>query len=131
MTPVAVVFPRDIRDTLKVLIQLHCEVGGICFDVWFNILHILHGRFGSKISLLQNLGLWTKKLALRKIPYFHLISWCGNFMERHSFRIVSGDSPETMRKLCLSTKFPHQEIRWNYGILRSVELVKLGKLDWW
>ena len=30
------------------------------------------------------------------------------------------DSPETMRKLCLSTKFPHQEIRWNYGILRSV-----------
>ena len=25
----------------------------------------------------------------------------------------SGDSLETMRKLCLSTKFPHQEIRWN------------------
>ena len=25
-----------------------------------------------------------------------------------------------MRKLYLSTKFPHQEIRWNYGILRSV-----------
>ena len=24
-----------------------------------------------------------------------------------------------MRKLCLPTKFPHQEIRWNYGILRS------------
>ena len=24
-----------------------------------------------------------------------------------------------MRKLCLSTKFPHQEIRRNYGILRS------------
>ena len=24
-----------------------------------------------------------------------------------------------MRKLCLSTKFPHQEIRWNYGILCS------------
>ena len=26
--------------------------------------------------------------------------------------------PETMRKLCPSTKFPHQEIRWNYGIFR-------------
>ena len=24
-----------------------------------------------------------------------------------------------MRKLCLSTKFPHQDIRWNYGIFRS------------
>ena len=29
------------------------------------------------------------------------------------------DSPKTMRKLCLSAKFPHQEIRWNYVILRS------------
>ena len=27
-----------------------------------------------------------------------------------------------MRKRYLSTKFPHQEIRWNYGILRSVSL---------
>ena len=45
-----------------------------------------------------------------------LTSWCGNFLERHVFCIVSGDSPETMQKLCLSTKFPHQEIRWNYGI---------------
>ena len=26
---------------------------------------------------------------------------------------------ETMQKMCLSTKFPHQEIKWNYGILRS------------
>ena len=35
-------------------------------------------------------------------------------MERHSF-----DSPKTMRKLCLFTKFPHQEIRWNCGIFCS------------
>ena len=40
-------------------------------------------------------------------------------MERHSFRIVSGDSPKIMRKLCHSTKFPHQQIRSNYGILLS------------
>ena len=32
----------------------------------------------------------------------------------------TGDPTEPMRKLCLSTKFPHQEIRSNYGILRSV-----------
>ena len=60
------------------------------------------------------------RLSLRKIPKFRLISWCINFEERHSFRIVSGDSPEAMRKLRLSSKFPHQEIRWNFGILRSV-----------
>ena len=38
---------------------------------------------------------------------------------RYSFHIVSGDSSETMRKLCLSSKFPHQEVRGNFGILRS------------
>ena len=59
-------------------------------------------------------------LPLRKIPWFHLISWCGNFVERHSFHIILGDSPETMRKLCLSAKFSNQEIRWNYSILRNV-----------
>ena len=37
-------------------------------------------------------------------------SWCGNFVERHSFRIVSGKSPETKRKLCLSKNTTHQEI---------------------
>ena len=31
-------------------------------------------------------------------------------MERHSFRIVSGDSAETMRKLCLSTKFHTRKV---------------------
>ena len=43
------------------------------------------------------------------------ISWCENFVERHSFRTISGDSPKTMQKLCLPTKFLHQEIRWNNG----------------
>ena len=52
----------------------------------------------------------SDKGTLRKIVLFQLISWCGNFVERHSFRIVLGDLPNTMRKLCLSTKFPHQKI---------------------
>ena len=55
--------------------------------------------------------------ALRKIPKFDLIFWCENFMVTHSFRDLS----ETLRKLCLSTKFPHQEITWNIGVLRSGE----------
>ena len=56
---------------------------------------------------------------LCKIPSFHLISWCRNFVERHSFRIVLGNLPETLRKLCIYAKFPHQKIRWNYGILNK------------
>ena len=35
---------------------------------------------------------------------------------------VFRDSPETMRKLWLSTKFPHREIRWNYGIFHRRNL---------
>ena len=33
----------------------------------------------------------------------------------------------TMQKLCLSTKFPRQEIRWNYGIFQS--LAHLNKIS--
>ena len=40
-------------------------------------------------------------------------------MERHSYRIVLSDLPETLRKPSLSTNFPYQEIRWNCGILCS------------
>ena len=64
-------------------------------------------QFRSRFSKLSRVVM----SALCKLPQFRLISWYGNFVERHSFRIVSGDSPETMRKLCLSTKFPHHEIR--------------------
>ena len=57
-----------------------------------------------------------KSPTLRKTPYFHLISWCGHFVERHSFRIISGELPETLRKLCLSIKFSHQEITVFYAV---------------
>ena len=49
-------------------------------------------------------------------------------MERYSFRIFLGDSPETIRKLRLSTKFPHLEISWNYDILCSEPFLK--NLTW-
>ena len=62
------------------------------------------------------------KTTQRKVPQFHLIFWCGNFMERYNFSIISGESPKNMRKPYLSIKFPHQEIRWNYRIFRSASL---------
>ena len=61
-----------------------------------------------KLSIIDDLGRETKQLlVLRKTPRFHPISWCENFVERCSFRRVSGGS----RKQGPSTKFPHQEIR--------------------
>ena len=51
-------------------------------------------------------------------------------MERHSFHMVSCELPKTMRKLCLFTKFPHQEIRWNHGIFHSEQFFETP-LDRW
>ena len=48
---------------------------------------------------------------IRYVEHDSHISWCGNFVERQSFRVVLDNLPETIRKLCFSAKFPHQEIR--------------------
>ena len=49
--------------------------------------------------------------------------FCGNAQFSHSF----GRIAETVWKLCLSTKFPHHEIRLNYGISRSDILIHFLK----
>ena len=54
--------------------------------------------------------------SLHKIPKFHLISWCGNFVERHRFCRISGESPETLRKLFLSITRNLGEISVIYAI---------------
>ena len=51
-------------------------------------------------------------------------------MERHSFCVISGESPETMRKLCLSLKFLHQEIRWNHGLFLSETAASQSEWKW-
>ena len=53
---------------------------------------------------------------LRKILKFHLISSCRSFVETRKF-----DLAKIPLKMGISTILPHQEIRWNYGILCSVE----------
>ena len=88
---------------------------------YFNDIWIIGNKVKEKICSPQS---WLKECTA-KIPQFHLISWCGNFVERHSFSIVSGVPPKNMRKLCLSTKFPHQKIMWNYDIFRNVIQEKL------
>ena len=56
--------------------------------------------------ILQILGVAKKlQITMRKVPQFHLIPWCGNFVERRSFRIVSGDSPKTMRNCAFPQHF--------------------------
>ena len=60
-------------------------------------LQILAGYFfrSDKTQTHKGSLLSLRKVSLHKIPKFHLISWCGSFVERHSFCRVSGDSRET------------------------------------
>ena len=74
--------------------------------MWFWIVSLCKSTLTSRLQ--------SQSYLLRKIPKFH-----ENFVGRYSFRRVLDELPETIRKLCLSTKFPHQEIWRNDGILRS------------
>ena len=82
----------------------------------FKIHFYLNLTYQESNSKIVNFGLstpnpckapWNKKvrrpLVVQCLPEWH----------------TAKNPPETMRKLCLSTKFPHHEIRWNYGIFRS------------
>ena len=51
------------------------------------------------------------------LPNFLVYKFCGNAVSVEFWPIC--ESPETLRKLCASIKLTHQEIRWNFGILRS------------
>ena len=64
---------------------------------------------------------YTASTSLRQIPKFHLISFCGNFVERHSLRRGLGNLPETLRKLCLSTKFLHQVLVFDAVCITSFD----------
>ena len=55
---------------------------------WVQGLVILVGRIE------VNSRFFVKDFTLRNILKCHLISWCGNFLKKRSFRRVSGDSPK-------------------------------------
>ena len=87
-------------------------------------LQFARGLISESFNCISSL---TTHIILNTVISPNFLLW--TFCERHSFPRVSGDSPKTLRKLCLSAKFPHQEIRWNYGILRSVSFCKC-KFEW-
>ena len=65
-----------------------------------------------------NYSLYTIKASLRKIPKFHLIPWCGNFEERHSFHIVSGKCTCILWIVCTESL---KVLKWNlYGFSHTV-----------
>ena len=56
-------------------------------------------------------GQVDKNVTLRKITQFHLISWCKNFVEKHIFRIVLGESLRSIQTLA----FPQNVHTWKLG----------------
>ena len=51
------------------------------------IFFLLCGKYKDVLDFGSNRGSCIR--TLRKMSLFHLISWCGNFVEGHSFHIVS------------------------------------------
>ena len=82
--------------------------------------------YSNYVCLINTYGRITAFTAQNAVISPNFLAW--KFVERYSFRIDLGKSPETMRKLCLSTKFPHQKIRCSYGILRSASYADLEHL---
>ena len=78
------------------------------FWIVTNVYGVLSTKHNTKFYWKGSFGSYLHN-TLRKNLKFHLIFWCGNFAEM----------PKTLRKLCISTKFPHQKIRLNFAILRS------------
>ena len=110
----------DFADFLDVVICILLDIHWSYKNMLFLTGIVRHRLSTNQIVRCFKLKKLENYMTLCKIQKFHVIFWCGNFEERHSFRRVLGASPETLRKLCLSSKFWHLEIRWNFGILRSV-----------
>ena len=96
-TPKSVLFPQ--RDEMQQM-GIH-RLGKV--HIFEQYLHKMSSR---KIKFFEHFGqryhkdkfqrtviecFYISNHTLRKILCFHLISWCGNFVESHSFCIVSGD----------------------------------------
>ena len=94
--------PGEGKEPTSLLNDKYCE--NFAFPCLFP-----KGKYGYKVE--RKIKLSPLKYSLRKTASYHLTSWCGNFVEMHSFRIFSFVLPETIQKLCLSAKFPHQEVR--------------------
>ena len=66
----------------------------------------------------KSMNEWMNDTAQNSVFSPNFLVWI--FFGKSQFLYFFYESPETMRKLCFFTKFPHQEIRWNYGISCSV-----------
>ena len=80
-------------------IPIRSQTRILFFFFWHYFLYILIVAISLKINFTRINN--VPEYAPRKIPHFHLISWYWNFVERHSFRIVSNRP-----KLCGNCAFP-------------------------
>ena len=101
------------KKTNGFIINSICTECAVSFLKWYFPIYFFHVLYLFKCSItsvrFDNVLLCQ---VLHKIPQFHLISWCGNFEENHSFPKVLSDSRETIRKLYFST--PGNQLRLRY-----------------
>ena len=83
-----------LRKTTKMTLLLYCKQKFLnCLQYLNIILLTLSLYFSIEYEALLN-QIWS--ITLRIIPEFHLISQCGNFLERHRHRRIARNSAETV-----------------------------------
>ena len=114
---------------------------GRCFWCFMIILRIEASSHLSLIFILAfHVAAAKEKFehVIPKKPFHRTVDycsqWCNDYRNFIQQKLNSGCAHVQMllkRKLRLSAKLPHQEIRWNCGILRSVQLkIRLNTFRW-
>ena len=93
------------------VISLHCLRFSFDFG-WCFFVPLFHKSFNqviwrlfASVKIEQICCILNAWLLLQKIPQFHLISWCRNFVERYSFHIISSDSREAIGNCAFPKSF--------------------------
>ena len=101
---------QSVNNRVSIIKMCYLNLGVLKNFAIFTGKHVCWSHFFIKLQALRPANL------LKKDSNKSVFFWISrNFLEK----LFSSDLPKTMRKLCLSTKFPHQEIRWNDGVFRS------------
>ena len=108
--------PGKYRAKVKQENSAHNTLSNVTF---FLLVFFLIFSFIQDVSFVQDMWFWCENIL--DLLLFHVSNQVTStsihrFVQSYHFRRLDNancESPETMRKLCLSTKFPHQKIRAN------------------
>ena len=112
------------RFYLKMLLRKNCYSRWLLLETWRRVVFsfLFSQVFVYFLELcLQKMTICSKRSLIHR---FTLHSCSSNIKKHVCIYVYMYISPKTLPKLCLSTKFRNQEIRWNYCIFSQLSCSK-------